>query len=177
MARRIVNECDLSKREFDAKNAVTISLKSKNKKSRSYELSPESAEALEKALVSRESHSIIPEDPQRLYRESEQKTNKQPQTVGDLMEEDDDALVARKQKEREDFRKELPETDKDNSKESAKKTCSHMNKSRPTIATKKGKRGFWVKCLDCGIERPAASVSDREAFMSEDVPEGVRVKE
>lgn len=162
MAKRTIQECDLTKQEFDPEKAVIITLKTKDKKGRSYELCPDAAELLERALVSREAHTII------------SGTQASTKTLGDTFDIDEnDRLVA----EKEAGREAEPVTIGINpdSIELTKKggSCTHMNKTRPQVRTIDGKKGFWQQCKDCGSSIKCRTTAEKAEKIA--VPNGVRL--
>jgi hypothetical protein len=157
MARRTVQECDLTKQEFDPEQVVTVTLKSPGKKGRSYELSPTAAEMLEKALVSREAHEVtlvgiakstIVERPSF----GNNQVVRRAATMADF--DVDDELIARKDRERleEESKTPGPSSEHKITAAAQESGCSHPSRTPPRIETVDGNRGFWQRCKDCGSQ-------------------------
>lgn len=182
MARRVVQECDLTKAEYDPADTVTLVIKKNGKKTgRTYELSPEAAARLEQQLVS--GNKLSPEwgfvagTAQTI-----DATPKRGRTLGDLedeLEEDerqhDAAFVADKKA---DMRAEsheesepaaIPELGADDS------GCLHMNKGPVTATQRNGRRFIYRVCRECRRRIPVKPKEDRKAFLDAKAPSETRV--
>ncbi|MCI0559952.1 MAG: hypothetical protein MN733_15785, partial [Nitrososphaera sp.] len=107
MAKRVIQECDLTKQEYDPEETVTLVIKKKGKQSgRTYELSPSAAAKLEQQLVAGK-ESILPDDWQfggtsRRASAETSSDSRRRRTLGDLEaedEQDDTKFVAKKKAE------------------------------------------------------------------------------
>lgn len=162
MARRIINECDLTKKEYDPADTVQITIKAGKKKGRTYELSPEAAEVLERALVSREAHMIVPQGYSPDYIEEEKKSPPQDE------DDENEILIREKEVRNHDDWPETIET-------SSSDECSHPNKSRPTLRTVEGKKDLYRKCNDCGEFLIYSTLKEKDAFMRAKPGKGINV--
>jgi hypothetical protein len=181
MARRIVQECDLTKQEYDPAETVTLIIKKNGKKQgRTYELSPEAAAKLEQQLVSgnklpnewgfgsgtRSSESVI-------------KADSVPRKLADL--DSDEQFVAEKKRSlaaegvdiapREKTNDQptiLPEMAVDGS------ACMHLNKSPIQTTMHDGKRVIYRTCRDCRKRINEKTKDEKAAFFGAKAPPDTR---
>ncbi len=182
MASRTIQECDLSKTEYDPDSTVTIVFKRKGKRGRQYDLSAESAETLEQAFVSTEAHKIVPVQRMSGHRQdgsSESRPDTEDlstkRTVGDFDIDSDDALIAEKERGRKEFNETLenhpeeiitvqpPVTEE-------QERCLHANKTPKRPKTVGKKRGFYQECKDCGKLIKARSMKSQRAYLAAQAP-------
>jgi len=175
MARRVVQECDLTKQEYDPADTVTLVIKKSGKKTgRTYELSAAAAAKLEQQLVSGD---LLPEgwDFVGGARQSHSENPGQ-RTLADL-DEDDASFVAAKKREMidtspreisEDQDIILPGMAVDGSK------CLHINKSPISITMENGKRHIYRTCRDCRKRINEKTVEEKAAFLGAKAPADTR---
>lgn len=179
MASRTIQECDLSKTEYDPDSTVTIVFKRKGKRGRQYDLSAESAEALEQAFVGTEAHKVVPVQrmsghQQDTSSESRPDTENK-QTVGDFDIDNDDALIVEKERERKEFNATLKNAPAEVVAYQAAVTkeqdrCVHANKTPKRPKTVGKKRGFYQECKDCGKIIKARSMKSQRAYLAAQAP-------
>lgn len=207
MAKRVIHECDLTKREFDPEDdqVFTLSIAKKGRKApMKYELSAAAAEQLLAQLNGRKElregwsfyspGDMTPHPPGVRGGESPRR-----RTLGDLEEEvpqeadepfEDDAkfVTAKKASLREEgvlgddpeeeTPRELPQDGPVGKAMGASTgSCSHMNKGRVQITMRGGKRYVYRKCVDCRKEFPEMSSEARQQYMSGKPPKGVRIRD
>ena len=193
MARRVVQECDLTKQEYDPAETVTVVIKRSGKKTgRTYELSAAAAAKLEQQLVSGEK---LPEGwgfggGTRQGRSEAANEGSGRRTLADLdtdnnsddTERGDDAtFVAAKKREMveegvdtepreksEDQATILPGMGGDGS------GCMHINKSPIQTTMKNGKRHIYRTCRDCRKRISERTVEERAAFLGAKAPSDTR---
>ena len=174
MAKRTIQECDLTKREYDPEETVKITIKAAGKRQgRTYELSSHAAQILERQLVSGKPLAddwdfVVSRKPTR---RSE---------IIDVDEDDNDSLASRIKSEQRDrigndeeetdvfvelFSEFVPGDDPD---------CIHMNKGRVTTTLRDKKKFVYQKCTGCGAEIPVKSSRDNNDYMSAVLPENTR---
>lgn len=186
MAKRIVQECDLTKQEYDPAETVTLVIKRSGKKQgRTYELSPEAASKLEQQLVSGNklptgwSFSGSKASVENPWHEADTPITR---TLADL-DNDDDALVAKKKREMKD---EGVDTSEPREKVEGQATvlpvletddsqCLHMNKGHIQTTLKDGERYFYRTCRACRRRIPEKSKEDSRSFMTAKPPADTRV--
>lgn len=193
MARRVVQECDLTKQEYDPAETVTLVIKKSGKKTgRTYELSAAAAARLEQQLVSgnklpegwdfvggaRQSHSeSTSENPGRRTL-ADLDTDSQ---SGDTERGDDATFVTAKKREMveegvdteprersEDQATILPGIAVDGS------GCMHINKSSIQTTMKNGKRHIYRTCRDCRKRISERTVEEKAAFLGAKAPTDTR---
>jgi hypothetical protein len=178
MAERRIQICDLTKREYDPSETVTLTIKRKGKtKGRTYDLCPEAADQLEQHLVSEAGTFTIfdklpPEDPE---------VQDPPLVLDDLPEAanvdqeklDDAAFVAEKKRELADrLEQNAAEDQKPGPKPS--EGCTHINRTRVKMTIRNGESYAYTNCCDCGGELPVRKKQDRESYMAARPPKGTR---
>lgn len=192
MASRTIQECDLYKTEYDPEGTVTVTFKIKGKrKGQSYDLSPEAAEALQKAMVSRTAHHIVAASKPRGKPAT---PNGQSRALGDVFDEDglpdDDEFVSQKMAQRKlhgDPDTPPPTTPETETEVASERItvgggttedggkCRHINKTPPRQRVVGGKNGFWHVCKDCQtLIKPVASKS-RATYHGATAPKGVNI--
>lgn len=177
MARRVVQECDLTKQEYDPAETVTLVIKKSGKKTgRTYELSAEAASKLEQQLVS---GNKLPTN-WSFSGMADVKTSNTVKTLADL-DTDDDKFVAEKKRtmsdegvdieprEKAEGQAEiLPELAGDGS------DCLHINKTGIQLTMKGGKRQFYRVCRDCRTRLPEKTKNERVAYLEAKAPADTR---
>lgn len=180
MAKRVVQECDLTKQEYDPAETVTLIIKKNGKKTgRTYELSSDAAARLEQQLVS---GNKLPEGwsfhgVATVRSESNESSRR---TLADL--DSDAAFVAQKKKQLQDEGIDveprqveegqatvLPELAADNS------NCLHMNKGPIQTTMKNGERHIYRTCRACRGRVPEKMKDDRQSFLNAKPPSDSRV--
>lgn len=167
MARRQIVECDLTKQETNEDSLVTITIKVNGKKSRSYDLSPESAAKLEQQLVAGPkldhdwNFNSIHDNTSIL------KSNGAPKTLGDL-DDGDSTIVASKKAELKEagvLREQSESTVSEvTTIEGGDKDCRHLNKGRIQTTLRNGKRFIFRPCKDCHARMPEMTRADKDAY-------------
>jgi hypothetical protein len=202
MAKRVIQECDLTKREYDPDQTVTIVIKKQGKKTgRTYELSAEAAAKLEQQLVAGP-EAQLPEDWGFVAATAPVATEGSPRprpkrTLGDLENEDvkeaedeafDEKAIAAKRASLKEAgviaeEEEAPVVDEEHPapppssvRKDAKGRCTHLNKGRVQVTVRKGKRVAYRKCTACRAEIPESSSDDKKSYMSGRTPEGVNLR-
>lgn len=177
MARRTIQECDLSKAECDPEDIVKITIKKAGKKEgRTYELSSASAAKLEQQLVAGQ-----PLGPDWIFSSSVPQTkNSQAKTLADLeAEETDEQFVVQKKRELKDAGIDLDreETIEEPvfSLSSNDDDCRHINKGRIQTTLKNKRRYAYRTCKDCGKKLPEMTSDQRKEYMTGKVPEGIKI--
>lgn len=172
MAKRVIQECDLTKQEYDPDETVKITIKRKNKGAgRVYELSPAAASKLEQQLVAGP-EAMLPNDWSFGYSKPDAKTE-EPQTLADF---DDDQLVASKKSELREagiLREEEETTERTAVNDSG---CTHMNKGRIMTTLQDNKRFVYRKCKNCNARVPEMTAEQRQQYMNGKVDPDVRIK-
>lgn len=194
MAKRVIQECDLTKQEYDPDETVTLVFKKKGKSGRTYELSSSAATKLEQQLVAGK-EAILPEDWQfsGVSRRAATATNsdgRRRRTLEDLETEegqDDTKFVSKKKAElkeagviKDEERQEPAEQVISEALEAPKSKnngCRHLNKGRIQTTLKGGKRFIYRKCVDCRTNVPEMTTETREAFMNGKTDPDVRARD
>jgi hypothetical protein len=200
MGRRVVHECDLSKLEYDPEDTVKITIKRKNKTSKSYEISVDTADKLETQLSpageplesdwSFTAMNVLPAEESLAPTPVENMPS--PAERRKALEEadpdgDDDKLagkIKRQHKDRIKEEKDKPKKASGSSQITVNRQiqggdpdCSHMNRTRPQMTiTEDDKRYAYTNCLDCGAEIPIKTHAERARLNNMKAPAGTRVK-
>lgn len=182
MARRVVQECDLTKQEYDPDETVTLVIKRSGKKAgRTYELSADAAAKLEQQLVS---SNKLPEG-WGFIGGSTREDGSGKRTLADLDTDsprsDDANFVAAKKREMEaegvdtEPRKKqedqpivLPGMAVDGS------DCLHINKGPIQTTMNQGKRHIYRTCRDCRKRISEKTVEEKAAFLGAKAPADTR---
>jgi|SRR5689334_9758344 len=172
MAKRVVQECDLTKLEYDPAETVTLVIKKNGKKAgRTYELSPAAAEKLEQQLVAGK-----PLSPEWTFGSSRAAT--QPKRTIEEMDENDKLIAEKKRqliaeggtlepREKEEGQAGLPGLDADGS-------CMHINRGRVQTTLRGGERSFYRVCVDCSRRIPEKTKEQKSGYMNSTAPAGSR---
>jgi len=182
MAKRVVQECDLTKQEYDPAETVTLVIKKSGKKTgRTYELSAAAAAKLEQQLVS---GNKLPEEWDFVGGAVRQGGTSAPQpgkrTLADLDtdEPDDAAFVAEKKRSlaAEGVDAEPRETQEDDPSILGVDTsgCMHPNRGPVAITMSQGKRLIYRMCRDCRKRIPEKTKDEKAAFLSAKPPPDTR---
>jgi hypothetical protein len=191
MAKRVVQECDLCKGEYDPDETHSIAVKKKGKsKANAYDLCPDCAEKIQQQLVAKSSDGLAPDwsfaaplDQSFLQaKEPSPARGSRREEVTAEQQEDDD-LIARKNAERAAAASEAgqsipeqaeapevpyetvaPEPLEDGS-------CPHMN--RGPIRPRGGQ--FLQECRDCGADLLPNTSDDRGSYMAAKPGRGVNL--
>lgn len=171
MAKRVVQECDLTKQEYDPSETVTLVIKRAGKKAgRTYELSAEAASKLEQQLV-----AGLKLDTNWGFSSSQGSTRSTAKTLGDLEDESeaeiesDEAFIAEKISQR----RAIAETDEGDELAEAIKPeggCYHMNKGPIQTTMRAGKRQIYRVCRECRERIPEKRKDDKSKFMNAKAP-------
>jgi len=183
MAKRIIHECDLTKREYDPEDTVKITITRKSKKGRAYEISSDAAEMLEKQLVAGEElvegwdfHGV-----EQIY--SPQEVSPAPrQETKFIAEEEDSELKAILEKKR----RIQANDEEEHPKRAAKKEdwsdyqpkrrlgdCMHMNKGGIQF---KDDAAYRV-CKNCGAKVPEKKRTEQSEYMGAKPAAGTKLKD
>ena len=183
MARRVIHECDLTKREFDPENekVFTLSIAVKGKKApMKYELSASTAE---KVLAQLNGSNTLKEDWSFSNGDYAPAVDDTPEerprrTLGDLEDEDDSQFVADKKAELREAGL-LREEDEPVAESVINVTsgCTHINKGPIQTTLRKGKRHIFRRCKECQTKVPEMSSADRQGFMGGQLPADVRLRD
>lgn len=191
MAKRVIQECDLTKQEYDPDETVTLVIKKKGKQSgRTYELSQNAATKLEQQLVAGKEAALL-EDWQfggtgRQLLVPTNSNDKQHRTLGDLEAEDDSKFVSDKRAElkeagviKAEEREEPAESVVSEALGAPKSNggCRHLNKGRIQTTLKGSKRFVYRMCADCRTRIPEMTTEERKAFMDGKTDPDVRVRD
>jgi hypothetical protein len=187
MAKRVIQECDLTKQEYDPDETVVITIKKKGKRQgRSYDLSPDAASKLEQQLVAG-NEATLPEGWGFASAQPTQKNKRR--TLEDLEnededEEDDSGFVANKKAELrdqgvigDDDEEREPNTALGQALGASGQKCRHINKSRIQTAMRKGKRYAYRTCNDCHKTIEEMTAENRRQYMTGKPPKGVKIKD
>jgi hypothetical protein len=174
MAKRVIQECDLTKQEYDPDETVVLVIKKKGKQTgRTYELSSSAATKLEQQLVAGKEAALDENWNFSVSNKPIRATNKPTtRTLADL--ESEEQIIANKQAELRqagiiEAEREAPEkpvlsgvieTPVNSN------GCRHLNKSRIQTTLKGGKRFAFRTCADCRIKIPEMTIDEKKAFMS-----------
>jgi len=180
MAKRVVQECDLTKQEYDPAETVTLIIKRSGKKTgRTYELSPDAAAKLETQLVSGQK---LDANWTFLTNMMEFKSGETKRTLGDLDEKTEDAnFIASKKQELKDEGVDLSPRELEDDTEtvlpdlSDGTKCLHMNKGPIQTTMKQGERYIYRICRECRSRISEKSKDDRNSFMNGKAPAESRV--
>lgn len=177
MAKRVVQECDLTKQEYDPDETVTITFKQKNKaRARSYDLSPEAAGKLEQQLVGGPKLTAEWGFYAAQPAASQGRGPRPARTVGDLDREPNEAERTIAEKKAELREAGVIPAEENNKPQEAqvsevteivggKKDCLHMNKGRIQTTLRDGKRFIFRLCTECRARIPEMSKASRDAFI------------
>ena len=187
MAKRTIQECDLTKQEYDPDETVSITIKKKGKgRGRTYDLSPEAASKLEQQLVAG-SEAVL--DPDWTFGSSPKRIRSQPSPVdewnisGDDHQEepeDDSNFVAAKKAELKDqgvINKDDEPREVENSVFKDSGNCAHMNRGPVQMTMRNNERYAYTICKDCGRQLPVKKRNDRDAYMSARLPSDVNMRD
>jgi len=187
MAKRVIQECDLTKQEYDPEETVIITIKKKGKaKGRSYDLSPDAAARLEQQLVAGNDAAL--ESYWSFSSHTKKATGRR--TLEDLEEEEpegDARVVAEKKRElreagvlEDESPREVP-TDGPVGKvlgvPKSKCPTRHMNKGRIQTTMRDGRRYAYRVCPDCQTRIPEKTADDKLAYRNQKIPKGVNVRD
>jgi hypothetical protein len=192
MAKRVVQECDLCKGEYDPDDTHIISVKKKGKqKAHTYDLCPECAEKIQQQLVAKSS-DVLPEEWEfcspnsartneqegRLRRavglaEADEAPVRGSRRAEITAQQEDDDMIARKEDERRAALAEAghPEEEQEEPREVPYETVepaplddgSCAHMNRGRIQVVRGQ--FVQECRDCGETLEPNSSSERAAYM------------
>lgn len=163
MASRLVHLCDYCKEEFDSEEIWNIKItKQGTKKAAVYEICTTCAEKLQTQLVSTKKPTLSIKSKEDLY-------NEEGLPLKTVLTDKDAKITALE--EGENFFPDIHETrvgamPEGGIQDPDKENCSHMNKSRPRMATIGGKQGFYRDCKECGAKIPLKTKSERDAINS-----------
>jgi len=184
MGKRVIQECDLTKLEYDPDETVKITITRNGKKGRTYELSADAANKLEQQLVGGPKLSADWSFGTTTF--SREVESNKPRTLGDL-EADDASFVADKRAELKeagvisDEQRQEPEEEILAEPLGAPKStngCRHLNKGRIQTTLKGGKRSIYRLCNDCRTRVPEMTAEERKSFMAGKIADpDVRVRE
>lgn len=170
MARRTIQECDLTKAEYDPDLTVTITIKKPGKgRGRSYDLSPEAAAKLEQQLVS--NHELHPH--WSFGYASPDTEPKEPRSTSSG-ETDDDKMVAKKKAQLEEMGVDIKEVTIPKT-TSEQKGCTHINKTAISFARKDGNPFAYRTCKECDLILPEKTAKGKKSYLSQALPEGVNL--
>lgn len=182
MAKRVVQECDLTKQEYDPAETVTLVIKRSGKKAgRTYELSAEAAAILEQQLVAG------PELPNNWSFGGA--VRPKARTVADLdtgpAEEagpdDDGQFVASKKREMKAEGVDLDPREVEEGQATIlpdiapSGDCLHMNKGPVQTTLRDGERHFYRTCRECRGRIPEKQKMERESYLKAKAPADSRV--
>jgi hypothetical protein len=201
MGKRVIQECDLTKQEYDPEETVTLVFKKKGKTGRSYDLSPAAATKLEQQLVAGK-EAILPEDWQfggsvsrRERTETAEGGRRRGRTFEDVAGddvEDDSRFVREKKAElREAGVIHEPEEGQEQTREEptesvigeavgapkSKDACPHLNKGRIQTTLRGGKRAVYRLCSDCRKRIPEMTTAAKDAFLNGKTDPDVRSRD
>lgn len=174
MAKRVIQECDLTKQEYDPDETVKLTITRNGKKGRTYELSADAANKLEQQLVGGPQLPVGWSFGGTVQATVEDRPSGG-KTLGDLEAEDDAKFVASKKAElREagvltDEQREEPQEEVLAETLGAPKNdngCRHINKGRIQTTLKGGKRSVYRLCNDCRTRIPEMTAEERRSFMA-----------
>lgn len=182
MAKRVVQECDLTKQEYDPAETVTLVIKRSGKKAgRTYELSPEAAAKLEQQLVA---GTELPAN----WGFGETVRTKA-RTVADLESEPakesgsdvDGKFVAQKKREMKEEGVDLEPREVEEGQPTILPEiapagdCLHMNKGPVQTTLRDGERHFYRTCRECRGRIPEKQKMERESYLKAKAPADSRV--
>lgn len=189
MARRVVQECDLTKQEYDPAETVTLVIKRSGKKQgRTYELSAAAAAILEQQLVA---GNKLP-DGWGFGGGSRQAPasdgGQRPRTLGDLdtdteadEKQSDSKFVAAKKREMQEEGVDTEPREKSDDQETILpgiegdgSGCLHLNKSPIQTTMVQGKRRIYRTCRDCRKRINEKTKNERTSFLGAKAPPDTR---
>lgn len=179
MAKRVIQECDLTKQEYDPDETVTIVIKKKGKSTgRTYELSPTAAAKLEQQLVAGK-EAILGDDwgfSSQSYDSNSKSTKKI--TLADLEHE-----IQEEEQPQSQFQQESPDVEgsldsyiEQKVEQKKQELCTHLNKGRIQTTFKDGKRFVYRLCTGCHKRIEEKTASEKRA-VHDKVPDGFRITE
>lgn len=185
MAKRVIQECDLTKQEYDPDQTVVLIIKKKGKKvGRTYELSPDAAAKLEQQLVagiklekhwsfSNQPSFPVPRsiDPIAVIGSSATTTI----PTWDETQDNDSQWVEQKKA----FLKEegiIPESGPPEQ-ASPPGACVHMNKGPVRTTMRNGEQYAYRLCKQCGKQIAEHKREDTKAYISQTPPPDVNLKD
>jgi hypothetical protein len=173
MAKRVVQECDLTKQEYDPADTVTLVIKKSGKKTgRTYELSAAAAAKLEQQLVS---GSKLPDGWGFGGGSRQNVANEGQRTLADL--DSDDRFVAEKRRAMAEEGVDTSPREKNSNQpsilpelEGNGSDCMHLNKSGIQTTMKDGKRHAYRTCRDCRQRVSERTKEEKAAFLGAKAP-------
>lgn len=189
MAKRIIQECDLTKHEYDPDETVTITIKKKGKRQgRSYDLSPEAAAKLEQQLVAG-SEARLPEGwsfgaTLGVIQDTPQLPDAV-NTAGGTLEEFSDNIEAAVAQKRAELvasggitdEERLPEKPVLEEVVGSSNGCRHLNKGRIQTTMRNGRRFVYRKCSKCFADIPEMTSEEKRDYMSGKTPQDVNIRD
>lgn len=179
MAKRIVQECDLTKQEYDPEETVTITFKHKGKtRGRAYDLSPAAAAKLEQQLVG---GNKLPENWGFVPSSSPVRIN-----LVDTEDTEGQYIDAKKAELRsagvitEQTETKIPEAEVSEVTEviGGRADCNHINKGRIQTTLRDGKRFIFRLCTECRGKVPETPKATRAAYLNGQVKdEDINIRE
>lgn len=187
MARRIVQECDLTKQEYDPAETVTLVIKKSGKKTgRTYELSAAAAARLEQQLVSGnklpEGWSFSGSNIRHGRSDSENEDGPTKRTLADLERGADATFVATKKQEMVAEGVDISPREKSDDQPTILPEieyvdgsgCMHINKGPIQTTMKNDKRHIYRTCRDCRKRISEKTVEEKAAFINAKASAGIR---
>ncbi len=177
MAKRVIQECDLTKQEYDPDETVTIVIKKKGKSTgRTYELSPTAAAKLEQQLVA--GKEAILGDGWSFSSQSCNNNSKSTKkiTLADLEHEIQEEEQPEIQQESLDVEESLDSYVEQKVEQKKQELCTHLNKGRIQTTFKDGKRFIYRLCTGCHKRIEEKTASEKRA-VDDKVPDGFRITE
>jgi hypothetical protein len=182
MAKRVIQECDLTKQEYDPDETVIITIKKKGKtKGRTYDLSPSAAAKLEQQLVAGSDAALgndwaffkVPSSPTPPQLDNNTVFGDQ---ANDGIEDDSDFVAAKKKELRqegiigsEEEERELATGPVSEAVGAVQSKCSHLNKSGIKVSSDHKK---YRTCNSCNKTILEHSSKDRQDYMNTKAPKG-----
>ena len=191
MAKRTIQECDLTKQEYDPDETVIITIKKKGKsKGRSYDLSPDAAAKLEMQLVAGSDAELdsnwtfSPASQEETYTYTEfgekpvEKTRAELENITyDDIDDDSRFVAAKKAELKEEGIINTEPREVVNSVFKGNGNCSHPNRGRVQMTMRGEERYAYTICKDCRAQLPYKKKSDQENYASAKLPADVRMKD
>lgn len=173
MAKRVIQECDLTKQEYDPDETVTIVIKKKGKSTgRTYELSPTAAAKLEQQLVAGK-EAILGDD----WSFSSQSCDNNSKSTKKITLADLEHEVQEEEQPEVQQESFYTEESLDSRIEQKKQElCTHLNKGRIQTTFKDGKRFVYRLCTGCHKRIEEKTASEKRA-VHDKVPDGFRITE
>jgi hypothetical protein len=187
MARRVVQECDLTKQEYDPAETVTLVIKRSGKKQgRTYELSAAAAAILEQQLVA---GNKLPEgwgfESRQESRQNVAIEGSGKRTLADLDTDDDrgedSQFVAAKKREMQEEGVDTEPREKDDDQATIlpeiavdDSGCMHINKGPIQTTMHQGKRKIYRTCRDCRKRINEKTKDERASFLGAKAPPDTR---